>query len=85
VERVRVGEPPPQAPGQQRAHGRLAAPRHARHDQDHLVRESRGYAEPVYDIQNPSFAGFVTTQDHGVLDLFLISIGPNGTWLERPV
>jgi len=25
----------------------------------------------VYDIQNPSFAGFVTTQDHGVLDLFL--------------
>jgi hypothetical protein len=41
--------------------------------------------EPVYDIQNPSFAGFVTTQDHGVLDLLLISIGPNGTWLERPV
>jgi hypothetical protein len=23
----------------------------------------------VYAIQNPSFAGFVTTQDHGVLDL----------------
>jgi hypothetical protein len=41
--------------------------------------------EPVYDIQNPSFVGFVTTQDHGVLDLLLISIGPNGTWLERPV
>ena len=38
----------------------------------------------AYDIQNPSFAGFVTTQDHGLLDLLLISIGPNGTWLERP-
>jgi polyisoprenoid-binding protein YceI len=25
-----------------------------------------------YDIQNPSFAGFVTTQDHGLLEFLLI-------------
>jgi len=26
----------------------------------------------VYDIQNPSFAGFVTTQDHGLLEFLLV-------------
>jgi hypothetical protein len=25
-----------------------------------------------YNIQNPSFAGFVTTQDHGLLEFLLI-------------
>jgi polyisoprenoid-binding protein YceI len=30
-----------------------------------------------YDIANPSFAGFVTTQDHGLLE-FLLVFGKNG-------
>jgi hypothetical protein len=25
-----------------------------------------------YNIQNPSFAGFVTTQDHGLLEFLLV-------------
>jgi hypothetical protein len=25
-----------------------------------------------YNIQNPSFAGFVTTQDHGTLEFLLV-------------
>jgi hypothetical protein len=35
-----------------------------------------GRAVPVlfsdYNIQNPSFAGFVTTQDHGLLEFLLV-------------
>jgi hypothetical protein len=29
-----------------------------------------------YNIQNPSFAGFVTTQDHGLLEFLLILSRP---------
>ena len=29
-----------------------------------------------YDIQNPSFAGFVTTQDHGLLEFLLVFSKP---------
>ena len=64
------------------AHGRLTLHGTTRAVTFTLTAELKGGAIEVagdipvlfsdYDIQNPSFAGFVTTQDHGLLEFLLI-------------
>ena len=63
------------------AHGRLTLHGTTRHRVT-LTAERKGSQIEVsgdipvlfsdYDIANPSFAGFVTTQDHGLLEFLLV-------------